>query len=135
VAQNLLWAYRYRIYGRMTPEEIINFTLHRAFAAGLDMVRRVALGSPLAVEAERLGFRVSPGLSELEALTEIELLAERERFRNATAIIGRPLFHFGGILAYLWLLEAEIRDLTVIVEGKTTGMGDAEIARRLFRAA
>ena len=42
--QNLLWAYRYRIYGRMTPEEIINYTLHRAFAAGLDTVRRVALG-------------------------------------------------------------------------------------------
>jgi hypothetical protein len=53
--QNLLWAYRYKIYGRMTPEEIINYTLHHA-----DTVRRVAPGSPLAVEAERLGFRISP---------------------------------------------------------------------------
>lgn len=133
--QNLLWAYRYRIYGRMTPEEIINYTLHHAFAAGLDTVRRVALGSPVAVEAERLGFGISPGISELEALTEIEVLAERELFSHATAATSRPLFHLGGVLAYLWLLEAEVRDLTVIVEGKATGLSGPEIARRMVRAA
>ena len=133
--QNLIWAFRYRIYGRMTPEEIINYTLHRAFQAGLDTVRRVALGSPLAVEAERLGFRLSPGLSEVEGLTEVEILAERQRFQFASAMTGRPLFHLGGVLAYLWLLEGEVRDLAVIAEGKATGLGRAEIARRLVRAA
>ena len=133
--QNLLWAYRYRIYGRMTPEEIINYTLHRAFAAGLETVRRVALGSPLVVECERLGFHISPGLSEVEGLTEVEVLAERERFRYATAALRRPLFQLRGALAYLWLLDAEVRDLTVIVEGKRTGLASAEIGRRLVRAA
>lgn len=133
--QNLLWAYRYRIYGRMTPEEIINYTLHRAFAAGLDTVRRVALGSPLEVEAARLGFQISPGLSQVEGLTEIEILAERERFRHATAAIQRPLFQLRGALAYLWLLEAEVRDLVVIAEGKLAGLSLAEIGRRLVRAA
>jgi V/A-type H+/Na+-transporting ATPase subunit C len=133
--QNLIWAYRYRTYGRMTPEEIINYTLHRAFAAGLDTVRRVALGSPLAVEADRLGFQISPGLSEVEGLTEIEILAERERFRYATAAMRRPLFQLRGALAYLWLLEAEVRDLAVIAEGKLTGLTGVEIGRRLVRAA
>jgi V/A-type H+-transporting ATPase subunit C len=133
--QNLLWAYRYRIYGRMTPEEIINFTLHRAFTAGLETVRRVALGSPLEVEAARLGFQITPGLSEVEGLTEIEVLAERERFRYATAAIRRPLFQLRGALAYLWLLEAEVRDLTMISEGKIAGLSSAEIGRRLVRAA
>ena len=133
--QNLLWAYRYRIYGRMTPEEIINYTLHRAFAAGLDAVRRVVLGSPLTIEAQRLGFHVSPGLSEVEALTDIELQAERQRFRRATATISRPMSRLGGVLGYLWLLEGEVHDLTVLIEGKTTGLSGAEIARRLLRAA
>lgn len=133
--QNLLWAYRYRIYGRMTPEEIINYTLHRAFAAGLETVRRVALGAPVIEEAARLGFRVPPGLSDVEALTAIEILAERERFQHAAAFIGRPLFHLAGALAFLWLLEAEVRDLAVIVEGKETGLASAEIASRLLRAA
>jgi V/A-type H+-transporting ATPase subunit C len=133
--ENLLWAYRYRVYGRMTPEEIINYTLHRAFAAGLDAVRRVALGSPLAREAERLGFRLSPKLSEAEAFTELEFLAARERFERATAVIGRPLFHLDGPLACLWLLEGEVHDLAVLVEGKTTGLESSEISRRLLRAA
>jgi V/A-type H+/Na+-transporting ATPase subunit C len=133
--QNLLSAYRYRIYGHMSAEEIINYTLHRAFAAGLETVRRVVLGAPLTVEAERLGFRLSPGLSEVEALTEMELQAERQRFRLANATIVHPLFGLGGVLSYLWLLESEIHDLTVLVEGKTIGLSGAEIARRLLRAA
>lgn len=133
--QNMLWAYRYRIYGRMTPEEIINFSLHRAFSAGLDTIRRVALGSPLAMEAARLGFRISPGISEVEGLTEIEVLAERGRFRYAKAAVRRPLFQLRGAFAYLYLLEAEVRDLTLIAEGKLAGMSSMEISRRLVRAA
>lgn len=131
--QNLLWAYRFRVYGHMTPEEIINYTLHYAFAAGLETVRRVALASPLQLEAARLGFRLSPGLSEVEALTELELQAERERFRRATATISRPLSRLSGVLGYLWLLEAEVQDLIVLVEGKTTGLNAADIAGRLLR--
>lgn len=133
--QNLVWAYRYRIYGRMTPEEIINFTLHRAFAVSLDTVRRVALGSPLAVEAERVGFLVPAGVSEVEALTALEMLADRERFRFALRSVARPMFSLGGALAYLRLLEAEVRDVAVILEGKQAGLTGAEIAPRLIRAA
>lgn len=133
--QNLLWAYRYRIYGRMTPEEILNYTLHHAFAAGLETIRRVALGSPLAAEAERMGFPISPVLSEVEGLTEIELRAERELYRESKATTGRPMFQLRGVLAYLWLLDAEVRDLTVIMEGKQIGLTGVEIGSRLVRAA
>ena len=70
-----------------------------------------------------------------EALAQIEIMADRERFRSATATTRRPLCHLGGVLAYLWMLESEVRDLTVIVEGKTTGSSGAEIAGRLVRAA
>lgn len=133
--QNLLWAYRYRIYGQMSPEEIVNYTLHQAFAASLDTVRRIALGSPLAVEAGRLGFIISPGFSEVEGLTEIEILAERERFRFATAATAKPMFQLRGVLAYLWLLEAEVRDLAVLVEGKRAGLSGEDIGHRLVRAA
>lgn len=131
--QNLLWAYRYRIYGRMTPEEIVNFTLHRAFAAGLETVRRVALGSPLYAEAARLGFSVSAELPELDALTRIEFLAQRERFRQAAAILSKSLFYLDAVLAYSWLLESETRDLAVVVEGKGAGLSGEQIAARLVR--
>lgn len=131
--QNLLWAYRYRIYGRMTPEQIINYTLHRAFEAGLDTVRRVALGAPLAMEAARFGFEVPSGLSEVEALVEIEMLAQRELWRRAIAALSRPLFDLGGVLAYLWLLDAEVRDLMIVAEGKAMGLSGSEITRRMVR--
>jgi V/A-type H+/Na+-transporting ATPase subunit C len=134
-AENLLWAYRYRIHGHMPPEEIINFTLHRAFAAGLETVRRIALGSPLVPEAARLGYRLSEGRSDTQALIELEFLAERERFRRAVASIRRPLFGLGGVLAYFSLAEAEIRDLSVLAEGKAAGLSAEHIGLRLLRAA
>jgi V/A-type H+/Na+-transporting ATPase subunit C len=133
--QNLLWACRFRIYAGMRPEEILNYTLHRAFAMGLDAVRRVALGATVEEEVRRLGLIIPPGLSEIEALGALELLAERERYQRAAAALGRPLFRLGGPLAYLSLLECEVRDLSVLAEGKAAGLTRAEIARRLLRAA
>ncbi|HXP86627.1 MAG TPA: V-type ATPase subunit [Bryobacteraceae bacterium] len=132
--QNLLWAYRYRIYGRMSPEEILNYTLHRACGAGLDTLRRVALGAPLDGEARRLGFSLPSGLSEAEALSQLELQVERERHRRAAAAIRQPLFHLGGALAFLVVLDAEVRDLAVIVEGNSIGLTGAEMAPHLLRS-
>jgi len=101
----------------------------------LETVRRVALGAPLEGEARRLGFLLTPGRPEVEGLTELEVLAERERYQRAAALLKRPLFRFGGILAYLTLLECEIRDLGVVMEGKAAGLSRGEIAARLLRAA
>jgi len=133
-AQNLIWAYRYRIYGGMSPEEILNYTLHRACGTGLETLRRVVLGAPLTGEAQRLGFRIPPGLSEIQSLSQIELQVERERYRRAAAAVGRPLFDLGGALAFLLLLDAEVRDLAVIVEGNAVGLTGAEVARHLLRS-
>lgn len=133
-AQNLIWAYRYRIYGRMTPEEILNYTLHRAFGTGLETLRRVALGAPLAGEAQRLGLPLPPGLSEIQGLSQIELQVDRERYRRAAATMGRPLFDLGGALAFLLLLDAEVRDLAVIVEGNAVGLSSTEVGLHLLRS-
>jgi V/A-type H+-transporting ATPase subunit C len=133
--QNLVWAFRYRIYGHLSVEEILNYTLHRAFAVGLEAVRRVALGAPLAAEAQRLGFRLDPGRSEVEGLTELEVLVERERYARAASLLRHPIFRFGGVLAYLTLLECEIRDLGVIIEGRAAGLSRQDITARLLRAA
>ncbi len=131
--QNLIWAYRYRIYGGMSPEEILNYTLHRACGTGLETLRRVVLGAPLAGEAQRLGLHLPPGLSEIQGLSQIELQVERERYRRAATAVGRPLFDLGGALAFVLLLDAEVRDLAVIVEGNSVGLTGAEVARHLLR--
>lgn len=131
--QNLLWAFRYRDHGGMSPEEIVNYTLHRAPGAGVDMVRRIALGSPLAAEAARFGFVLPDGAEGLDALHRLERLAAREMRRRAEATLAGPIFHLGGVLAYLFLLESEIADLTALIEGKLTGHPPDELRGRLLR--
>lgn len=132
--QNLLWAYRYRLYARMLPEEVLNFTLHRAFRVSLETVRRVALGSPVAAEAIRLGIRL-PDLAEPEALTRLEWLAARALYQEASKTFARSIFHIGGVLAYLALLESEIADLILLLEGKRSGVPATELDPYLLRGA
>ena len=131
--QNLLGAFRYRIYSRISPEEIVNYSLHRAFEVSLATVRRIALGARVAVEARRLGFDLPSDIPEPEALTQLEKLAARALYRQAESAFAKPLFHLGAALAYLALLESEIMDLTVVMEGKRTGMAAAELEPYLLR--
>jgi len=81
-----------------------------------------------------LGFSLPSGLSEAEALSQLELQVERERHRRAAAAIRQPLFHLGGALAFLVVLDAEVRDLAVIVEGNSIGLTGAEMAPHLLRS-
>jgi hypothetical protein len=80
-----------------------------------------------------LGVRLPLGLSEIQGLSQIELQVERERYQRAAAAFGRPLFDLGGALAFLLLLDAEVHDLAVIVEGNSVGLTGAEVARHLLR--
>jgi V/A-type H+-transporting ATPase subunit C len=125
--QNLLWAYRYRIFARLSPEEILNYTLHRGLRVDADIVRRIALGAPLVETVHALWGDRLPGMDQLqalperEALTRLEVNCERylaDRARHARG--GYPL-HLGTLLAYLILLEAETQDLTTIIEGRSFG--------------
>ncbi|UCH25949.1 MAG: V-type ATPase subunit [Trueperaceae bacterium] len=120
--QNLLWAYRYRVYARLSPEEIVNYTLHHAVRIDVDAVRRAATGSPLWREAERLGLELSSQLDERKALEELEMTGFREIVRRAHAAFDGLLFHVGSVLAYAFLLEAEVHDLITLIEGKRHDM-------------
>ncbi len=131
--QNLLWAARYRLYARMKPEEIVSYTLHRAFAAGLESVRRIALGIPLWQEAGRLGFDLNPELPESAALIELEKLAARALYQQAQTTFGRTIFHLGSVLAYLFLLEGEVADLMTLLEGKIASLTPEELRGQLLR--
>jgi vacuolar-type H+-ATPase subunit C/Vma6 len=129
--ENLSWAFRYRRLAGLTPEETVNYTLHRAFGAGLDAVLRVATGASVADEAARLGFRVDATASVDEALVELELAAARRRVDAAERSFAGSMFDLGGALAQLTLAEAEARDLVALIEGRVVGLDDAGIASRL----
>jgi vacuolar-type H+-ATPase subunit C/Vma6 len=126
-AQNLLWAFRFRLYAQLSPEEILNYTLQRRLRVDADVVRAIALGAPLldvvrSVWRERLaGLDTLADVPELEALPRLELLFQRHFY----GLAQRARLHFplrlASVLAYEFLLDSELRDLVVVIEGKSFG--------------
>lgn len=131
--QNLLWAFRYRVYFDLSPEEILNYTLHRRLRVNASVVRQIAAGASIEAVAGRVGADPLPDLSPVaelspeEALPELELIFQRHIHNLAgSARQGYP-FHLGALLAYELLLESEVRDLMTIIEGKVAGWTAPEI--------
>jgi V/A-type H+-transporting ATPase subunit C len=126
-ADNLLWAYRYRIYAGFLPEEILNYTLQRGLKVDVDVVRAIALGAALPHVVRQVWGDGVPGIETLQDLPDREALPRLEIFlqRYLHALAQRtwrayPL-HLGTVLAYLVLVEDEMRDLMAIIEGKVFG--------------
>jgi V/A-type H+-transporting ATPase subunit C len=121
---NLLWAIRYRVYHHLSSEEIINYTLPMGYQVQDEDIRAIAAGSDISQVVKK----VYPKLEGLDGFyaqpeTHIEELehALRRYIVDSCrgAFIGYP-FHIGIPLAYLWLNEYEINDLTVLVEAKAS---------------
>jgi vacuolar-type H+-ATPase subunit C/Vma6 len=135
-SDNLLWAIRYRVYHRLSEAEIINYTLPLGYEVHDSHIRAIARGSDIAevvfdaypqLEQELAGvsFESGAGLEALElALLHLQIGRCRSMF------VGSP-FHLGLPLAYVWLSEYEIRDLTVIIEAKATGLRPERFVSRL----
>jgi V/A-type H+-transporting ATPase subunit C len=123
---NLMWAIRYRIYHHLSEEEIINYTLPfgrrvddqdtRAIAAGADIAPIVSRLFPEIENVTALLEQPRAGLGELERQLHRYIMRECHR-----TFIGYP-FHIGIPVAYVLLNEQEIRDLTVLVEAKASGL-------------
>jgi len=133
--ENLSWAFRYRSLSRLTPEETINYTLHSAFGAGLEAVRRVVLGATVADEAARLGYAIDRDAPEDEALASLERAAVEARADAAERLFAAAPFDLGAPLAVLALREVEVRDLVTLVEGRAAHLDDGAIAARLLSPA
>lgn len=132
-AQNLLWAYRYRIYADFSPEEILNYTLHRGLRVDAEVVRAIALGAPLLEIVQQIWGNGLPdletlqGIPERDALPRLELILQRHLWLEARqARNGYPL-SLATVLAYEILLESETRDLMALTEGKAVGWTTEQI--------
>ena len=123
-ADNLLWAYRYRIYAGFLPEEILNYTLQRGLKVDVDVVRAIALGAPLPDVVRQVWGDGVPGMETLydlpdrTALPRLEVLLQRYLHVLAQRTWQAYPLHLGTVLAYQVLVEDEMRDLMAIVEGK-----------------
>lgn len=135
---NLMWAIRYKVYHKLSEEEIINYTLPFGYRVQDSDLRAVAAGADLAAVIHR----IYPGIPEVNALLEnpqnglprLEVLFKRQLIRQClAAFVGNP-FHIGIPLAFLVLSDIEVQDLIVLIEAKSSGMPEEEYRPFLLRA-
>jgi vacuolar-type H+-ATPase subunit C/Vma6 len=121
---NLLWAIRYRVYHHLSSEEIINYTLSMGYQVKDEDIRAIAAGDDIAQVVKKI-YPMLNGLDNFFAQPEAHVEDLEHALRRyivdscQSAFIGYP-FHIGIPLAFLWLNEYEINDLTVLVEAKAS---------------
>ncbi len=134
---NLMWAIRYKVYHKLSEEELINYTLPFGYRVRDEDVRAIAAGSDIA----SIVSRIYPGIADVSALLEnpqsglpkLEFQLKRQVAKQcAAAFIGDP-FHIGIPLAYLLLSDFEVQDLIVLIEAKSSSAADEEYRPLLLK--
>lgn len=135
---NLMWAIRYKVYHRLSEEEIINYTLPFGYRVQDSDIRAIAAGA----DVPALISRIYPGIPDVNALLEnpqagiprLETLFKRQLVGQClAAFVGNP-FHIGIPLAFLVLSDIEVQDLIVLIEAKSSDMPEDEYRPFLLRA-
>ena len=127
---NLLWAIRYKVYHKLSEEEIINYTLPFGYRVKDSDIRAIAAGA----DAASIINRIFPGIPDVSTLLEnpqtglprLEvLLKQRVMQQCLAAFVGNP-FHIGLPLGFLILHDFEVQDLVVLIEAKSSGLPEEE---------
>ena len=135
---NLMWAIRYRVYHKLSEEEIINYTLPFGYRVKDSDIRAVAAGA----DAASVINRIFPGIPDVNTLLEnpqtglpkLEVLLKRRIMQEClAAFVGSP-FHIGLPLAFLILHDFEVQDLIVLIEAKSSGLPEEEYRPFLLKA-
>jgi V/A-type H+-transporting ATPase subunit C len=135
---NLMWAIRYRVYHKLSEEEVINYTLPFGYRVKDSDIRAIAAGA----DAASVINRIFPGIPDVNALLEnpqtglprLEVLLKRRIMQEClAAFVGSP-FHIGLPLAFLMLHDFEVQDLIVLIEAKSSGMPEEQYRPFLLKA-
>ena len=136
---NLMWVIRYKIYHKLSEEELINYTLPFGFRVRDEDVRAIAAGSDIATVVSRIYPDVTDvsallenpqsGLPKLEHQLKLQVVKQ-----CVAAFVGDP-FHIGIPLAFLLLSDFEIQDLIVLIEAKSSNMPDEEYRPFLLKTS
>ncbi len=131
---NVSWLLRFSQLYRLSAQEIFNYTLPYGDRIDDDIMRRAAAAPDIAglVAALPEPYRALLGPLEGAGITRMEAALRRFLWHDAHALLTGYPFQIGAIMAYLYLKEAEVRDLAAILEGKRLGRPPAEIEALLW---
>jgi V/A-type H+-transporting ATPase subunit C len=136
---NLMWAIRYKVYYKLSEEELINYTLPFGFRVGDEDVRAIAAGA----DVPGIVSRIFPSITDVNTLLEnpvaglpkLEVRLKRQVMKQCTAaFVGNP-FHIGVPLAFLILSDLEIQDLVAMIEAKSSDVSDDDFRSVLLKTS
>jgi len=136
---NLMWVIRYKIYHKLSEEELINYTLPFGYRVRDEDVRAIAAGSDIAAVISR----IYPGIADVSTLLEhpqsglpkLEHQLKLQVMKQCVAaFIGDP-FHIGIPLAYLILSDFEVQDLIVLIEAKSSNVAEEDYRPLLLKTS
>ncbi len=136
---NLMWAIRYKVYYKLSEEEVINYTLPFGYRVQDADLRAIAAGADIAAVVSKI-YPSIPDLSELleepqSGLPKLEVLLKRQLLKQClAAFVGSP-FHIGLPLAFLIMSDLEVQDLIVLTEAKSSSLADEAYRPFLLSAA
>jgi len=133
---NIMWALRYRVYHRLSEEEVINYTLPFGYKVHDEDIRTIAAGADVGRVVERL----YPGVSNLDALLldperglpKLELQLQRRLIAQFKSVFTGYPFNISLPLAFVLLNELELQDLTVLIGAKSTQMPSEKFSSYLL---
>ncbi len=136
---NLMWAIRYKVYYKLSEEEVINYTLPFGYRVQDSDVRAIAAGADIASVISKI-YPSIPYVSQLleepqSGLPKLEVLLKRELLKQClAAFVGSP-FHIGLPLALLVMSDLEVQDLIVLTEAKSSKMADEDYRPLLLKTS
>lgn len=127
---NLMWVIRYKVYHKLSEEELINYTLPIGYRVKDEDVRAIASGADIASVISKIYPTIQDVNTLLEnpqtGLPKLEQQLKRQVIKTCmAAFLGDP-FHIGIAIAYLLLFDFEVQDLIVLIEAKSTKIVDEE---------
>jgi V/A-type H+-transporting ATPase subunit C len=134
---NLMWVIRYKVYHKLSEEELINYTLPFGYRVKDDDVRAIASGADIASVVSR----IYPNIQDVNTLLEnpktglpkLEQQLKREVIKTCmAAFVGDP-FHIGIPLAFLLLSDFEVQDLILLIEAKSSNAADDDYLPLLLK--
>lgn len=116
---NVVWILRFKEQYQFSPEEILNYTIHRGYAFRLGDRRKLAEAQDAAAMLTYLQHTpYGKALSGNESLNTLHVVLLRYIVTQVQPYFRSQPFQIGVILGYLLLKEFEVSDLMTIAEAK-----------------
>lgn len=131
---NIQWIYRGLKFYSLSPEELINYTLPNGYEFNYEKIKKMCYSTE-----DKLKEIVLSSIYDFLFDTEndidlfMERRTERYLFYQFLNTFKRGRFDIATVVAYIHLLEYEIRDIISILEAKKYGLSSDEIKEFLVR--